>query len=360
MAWQGIEGHDPVVAKFRRALSRNRLASTFLFVGPAGIGKRAFAEKLAQTLLCSESPAAEMSPCGSCTSCRQVLAHTHPDLILIEKPADKSTIPLAAFLGDDSRRMREGLCHDIALKPFMGGRKVAIIDDADYLNEESANCLLKTLEEPPPNSLLILIGTSADKQLPTIRSRAQTIRFQPLDHSMVAGLLESQGLVADRAQALRLSEFAEGSLQRALELADDDLWAFRRRLLEALGGAALDSVVLAQDAVAFVEAAGKEAGARRSRSRQVMAFAVDFYRQLLRATCGVPPQGDAELLAAVDRARSSGSFDAETAAALIARSLEALSHVDRNAHQTTLLECWLDDLSRIVETGHEVSSYSDA
>ena len=288
-----------------------------------------------------------------------MLAHTHPDLILIEKPADKSTSPLAAFLGDDSRRMREGLCHDIALKPFMGGRKVAIIDDADYLNEESANCLLKTLEEPPPNSLLILIGTSADKQLPTIRSRAQTMRFQPLDHSVVAGLLESQGLVADRAQALRLSEFAEGSLQRALELADDDLWAFRRRLLEALGGAALDSVGLAQDAVAFVEAAGKEAGARRSRSRQVMAFAVDFYRQLLRATCGVPPQGDAELLAAVDRARSSGSFDGETAAALIARSLEALSHVDRNAHQTTLLECWLDDLSRIVETGHEVSSYSD-
>ena len=99
------------------------------------------------------------------------------NLILIEKPADKSTIPLAAFLGDDSRRMREGLCHDIALKPFMGGRKVAIIDDADYLNEESANCLLKTLEEPPPNSLLILIGTSADKQLPTILSRSQIVPF---------------------------------------------------------------------------------------------------------------------------------------------------------------------------------------
>ena len=103
MAWQGIEGHDPVVAKFRRALSRNRLASTFLFVGPSGIGKRAFAEKLAQALLCSQSSAAEMSPCESCISCRQVSAHTHPDLILIEKPADKSTIPLAAFVGDDSR-----------------------------------------------------------------------------------------------------------------------------------------------------------------------------------------------------------------------------------------------------------------
>jgi DNA polymerase-3 subunit delta' len=360
MAWQGIEGHDPVVARFRRALSRNRLASTFLFVGNPGIGKRAFAEKLAQALLCAESPAAEMAPCGNCTACRQVLAHTHPDLIIIEKPADKSTIPLAAFVGDDARRMREGLCHDIALKPFMGGRKVAIIDDADFLNEESANCLLKTLEEPPPNSVLILIGTSSDKQLPTIRSRAQTIRFRPLERAVVAGLLESLGLVADRAQAARLSEFAEGSIQRALELADDDLWAFRRRLLEALGRAPLDSVALAQDVVAFVEAAGKEASARRSRSRQVIGFAVEFHRQLLRASSGLPPQGDAELLAALERARSSVPSDMETVAAQIARSLEALSQIDRNAHQTTLLECWLDDLSRILETGHEVSSYSDA
>ena len=67
--------------------------------------------------------------------------------------------------------MHEGLCHDIALRPFMGGYKVALIDDADYLNAEGANCLLKTLEEPPPRSVLILIGTSPAKQLPTIRSR---------------------------------------------------------------------------------------------------------------------------------------------------------------------------------------------
>jgi len=104
---------------------------------------------------------------------------THPDFYIVEKPADKSSIPLALFVGDDDHRMREGLCHDIGLKPFMGGRKVAIIDDADHLNEEGANCLLKTLEEPPPCSVLILIGTSADKQLPTIRSRCQTIRLVP-------------------------------------------------------------------------------------------------------------------------------------------------------------------------------------
>ena len=136
-----------------------------------------------------ESPSHGLDPCGTCDSCLQVAARTHPDLLLVSKPADKSFIPLSTFIGDEARRMREGLCHDIALRPFMGGRRVAVIDDADYLNEEGANALLKTLEEPPPSSVLILIGTSADKQLPTIRSRSQIVRFRPLTAEHLEQLL---------------------------------------------------------------------------------------------------------------------------------------------------------------------------
>jgi DNA polymerase-3 subunit delta' len=357
MAWQGIEGHDALVERFRRSLKRGRLGSTFLFVGPPGIGKRAFAEKLAQTLLCSNVPAEQLAPCGTCTSCVQVASLAHPDLIVIEKPEDKSTIPLSLFVGDEAHRMREGLCHDISLKPFMGGRKVAIIDDADTLNEESANCLLKTLEEPPPRSVLILIGTSADQQLPTIRSRCQTIRFRGLDNATVARILESRGLVTDPQQARRLAEFAAGSLQRAQALADEDLWTFRQQLLGALAQPQLESLSLARELVAFVEAAGKEAGPRRARARQAVGFAIDFYRQLLRALCDLPPLGDAELMRAVDQARATWPLDLEPVAACIDRSLEALGHIDRNAHQTTLLECWLDDLSRVLETGQPVAAY---
>ena len=86
--------------------------------------------------------------------------------------------------------MREGLCHDISLKPYMGNRKVAIVDDADYLNAEGANSLLKTLEEPPPRSVLILVGTTPAKQLPTIRSRCRIIRFDPLPTETVAELAD--------------------------------------------------------------------------------------------------------------------------------------------------------------------------
>ena len=169
--WQGILGHDDVAEHFRATLHRGRLASTYLFVGPAGIGKRRFALALAKALLCQNADDLALEPCGRCESCRLFDAGSHPDLDLVGLPKDKSTLPLELFIGDKEHRNQDGLCHRIALRPFLGGRKVAIIDDADRFSQESANCLLKTLEEPPPRSLVILIGTSPSKQLPTIRSR---------------------------------------------------------------------------------------------------------------------------------------------------------------------------------------------
>src|SRR5262249_9124798 len=140
MSWQGIHGHDEIVDRFRGSLVRGRLATTFLFVGPPGVGKHAFALKLAQALLCP-ARSADLNPCDRCPSCVQVAAGTHPDLLHVAKPADKSEIPVALLIGPKERRMEEGLCHDISLKPFMGGLRIAIIDDADCLNEEGANAL---------------------------------------------------------------------------------------------------------------------------------------------------------------------------------------------------------------------------
>ena len=237
--------------------------------------------------------------------------------------------------------MQEGLCHDIRLKPFMGGHRVAIIDDADYLNEESANCLLKTLEEPPPRSVMILLGSGADRQLPTIRSRAQIIRFDPLPTELVAELLVSRQIVADPAEAARLARHSEGSLSRAEELADPELWKFRSELLARLADPALDSVRWAKTLVAFVEAAGKDAAPRRARARQVIGFTIEFYRQLARQLSGAPVSADEELQAAAATAAQSWKDDAEAAAACAQRSLDALTHVERNANQATLLECWL-------------------
>lgn len=343
MTWQGIEGHDDVVAKFRAMLARGRLASTFLFVGPPGIGKRSFAVRLAAALLCQSRPAEALDPCRTCASCLQIAAGTHPDLLRVAKPADKSFIPLELLIGSKEKRMQQGLCHDISLKPFMGGRRVAIIDDADYLNEEGANCLLKTLEEPPPRSLMILLGMSADRQLPTIRSRAQIIRFRPLPDDVVARLLITSGIVADAAQAERAARASGGSVEQAAELTSSALWEFRDVLVAQIRGGDFDNVEFAKTVSEFVEAAGKEAATRRARMRLVIGCAVEFYRELLRALAdGALAQGD--LGQAATRAAQSGRFADVDVTALVDRCLEALGQIDRNANQSALLECWLDDL----------------
>ncbi len=347
MSWQGLAGHDEIAEQFRCALERGRLASTFLFVGPDGVGKRSFAVKLAQALLCQAGAAARLDPCGCCAGCSQVLAGTHPDLLQVAKPRDRSSIPLELLIGSGERRLHEGLCHDISLKPFMGGRRIAIIDDADYLNEEGANCLLKTLEEPPPRSVLILIGTSIDRQLPTIRSRSQIIRFRPLDVQTLAKLLLSQGVVASAEEAQRIAAFGDGSLTRAAELVDPAVWSFRRQLLQRLAEPRLDGVQLGKMVATFVEEGGKDAAPRRARGRLAVGFAVEFCRQLCRAVCGSPLSGDEELRASIERALQGDSASQDAAVGCAERSLEALNHIDRNANQATWIECWAGDLARL-------------
>ncbi len=344
MSWQGLSGHDAVVERFRTMLRAGRLANTFLFVGPAGIGKRSFALGLAKGLLCQNSDPTELNPCERCPSCVQVAAGTHPDLLQVAKPKDKTEIPLSLFVGDKEHRMQVGFCHDLGVKPFFGGRKVGIINDADQMNEEGANCLLKTLEEPPPKSVIILIGTSLAKQLPTIRSRSQIIRFRPLAEETIAELLVAQGHVSDPAEARRLASFSEGSLERAIELADPALWTFRRDFLAKLAESPLDSVRVSKQVLAFVDEAGKESTERRERIRLVVRYAVDYYRRLLRMMTGATISDDPELNAFVEQGLRTFQGDEETAAAHLDRCLDAINHVDRNANQQTLVECWLDEL----------------
>ena len=325
MTWQGILGHDEVAERFRLALTRRRLASSFLFVGPSGIGKFTFALRFAQTLLCSESDPSAMSPCGRCENCRQVELRTHPDLILVSRPADKAFLPLELLIGDKEHRMREGLCHDLGIKPFMGARKIAVIEDADYLNAEGANCLLKTLEEPPPRSVLILIGSSAAKQLPTIRSRCQIVRFNPLPEDALANLLVERGLAADARDAARLAAMSEGSLDHAAELAVPGIKTLEENLLAGLASPLPSAMRLSAAVLAFVEEAGKEASARRLRLAQVIRLVIGYYRRLTLENA------------------MAGLCD-NRAAACLERCLEALEQIDRNVHQTALVECWMDDL----------------
>lgn len=337
MSWNGVLGHDEVAARFVRAVERNRLASTFLFVGPEGVGKRTFALALAQALLCDrvakEQPTQiTLSACGECPQCKQALAGTHPDILQVGKPADKADIPLALLIGEKEHRMRAGLCYEISLRPFAGRRKIALIDDADYLNTEGANALLKTLEEPPDDSLLILIGTAEQRQLPTIRSRCQVVRFRPLPEEVVAELLSRHADDADPADRQRAAQLAEGSLARARIWLDPQVAEFRTGLTEVLAQGDFDAPALAKQVAAFVDAGGKESSAKRARLRTAIGLAERFFRELLR-----DPQ-------MAENAR-------RTAAECLDLCLTATSHVDANAHPSTLIEWWLDELRQLRLTG---------
>jgi len=323
--WQGIYGHDDMVERFRRILAAGRLASTYLFVGPQGIGKRRFALELARSLLCTKTPHDALAACGECPSCRLFATDAHPDFKLVALRPDKSELAISQFIGFDDEANEPALCPWMALKPFFGGRRIAVVDDADYFNLHSANCLLKTLEEPPPQSLLILIGTSPARQLPTIRSRAQIVRFRPLDAETIARILLEAGLCNDRQHALRAAELGAGSVEQALLSDDAELWQFRQQLRTQLSSPRLDQVRLARAVQAFTEEAGKESARRRQRLRLAIGFAVEFYRERLRC------DDDSQRCAAVNQ------LDA---------SLSALEYLDRNVNQATLITWWTSTLAR--------------
>src|SRR5262249_49285212 len=174
--------------------------------------------------------------------------------------------------------MRE-LCRGFSLKSARGRGKVAILDDADELDDPitgnaSANCFLKTLEEPPARSVFILVGTSVDRQLPTIISRCQVVRFAPLPEALLDEVLRVHG-VEDTKLRANLVRLGRGSPGQALALADPALWEFRSILVRALAAPQLDSVDLAREWARFVDEAGKESAAKRRRAALALQLLVE-------------------------------------------------------------------------------------
>ncbi|PQO47102.1 ATP-binding protein [Blastopirellula marina] len=355
MDWTDIQGHDRIRQMFATALEKNRLASTFLFVGPASIGKRKFALMLGKTLLCQNVPAYHMRPCGNCEDCKQVDALTHPDLLTVSRPKDKTRIPVELLIGDGQHRMESGLCHDIAMRPFRGQRKVAILDDADDLNQEGANCLLKTLEEPPADSVIILISQSEQRQLPTIRSRCQILRFAPLPDEIVSKLLLELSWVADQAEADKLARQSKGSLARAEQLRDEGLQGIAEVLLSGLAKHDFHAVQLAKDVADYLQKMGDDAPKKREALSHLMELAADFYRNQLVPLSQAAVQ-DSSSDPAVRSAVLAIPSGLDGAAACLERCAEAETQLDANANIATLVESWLDDLASAARLGYVESA----
>ncbi len=201
-----IIGHHQILKQLHHAIASNRVAGAYLFVGVANVGKETVALHFAKSINCLTP---DEGACGTCLSCRKADDGNHPDLQIVR--------PSGAWIKID--QIRE-LQKRIIYRPLEGVRKVYILTEAERMNLEAANCLLKTLEEPPADSVLILLTTNLDALLPTIRSRCQIIPFHPLVVSELTGHLMEQFNI-DESQALRVATTTGGAVGKALTLLQD-------------------------------------------------------------------------------------------------------------------------------------------
>ena len=237
--WAGIVGQPGAVALLQRAIAQDRPAHAYAFVGPSGVGRRLTAMAFAQAALCPRDG------CGTCATCRRVAAGTYPDChVLTPTPPRDNPKGLPTIRIEQVRELERAA----ALAPFEGRRKVFILDDAERMTLPTAQALLKTLEEPPPRTHLVLILQNPRALPPTVLSRCQRVRFGPLGDRVAAELLESRGVPAAASELL--ARLAQGRPGRALELDLDALRAHREAALALAAGpparlgAALDAVSL--------------------------------------------------------------------------------------------------------------------
>ena len=249
MSFGDIKGHDRVISFLKSAIENNRVAHAYLFLGPQGIGKRLTAFGFAEALNGVKDAA------------------SHPDVFLVKPEKGKTEIGIDA--------VREVIRRS-SLKPYEAKFKVFIIDGADSMTAEAANAFLKTLEEPPQDTVLVLIAQNANAILPTILSRLQVIRFFPIGTIEVKDILmKDYGMEAAEAEVL--SRISSGRLGNALKLRDEDFFAKRARTIKDLvAGTFFDSD--------FEDFSGEEI-------KVFLDIALAWYRDILVAkTNGGEPQ----------------------------------------------------------------------
>ena len=226
MTFEQILGHERQKNILRRALTGGRLAHAYLFAGPEGVGKRLMALAVARILFCAEG-----TGCGECAACRKLDHRNHPDLHVLE--ADGSSIKIEQI---------RAIQRDLSLRPCEGSRKVCLIEAADLMTIAAANALLKTLEEPRGDTLLILLTSHPQRLLETIRSRCQLLHFARQPQELIRATLQTQ-LGVDDAEAHVLAALSEGSFKKAFGKDRQLYLEERRTLLKTLTALSAGSIL---------------------------------------------------------------------------------------------------------------------
>jgi DNA polymerase-3 subunit delta' len=325
MALEDVPGQERAAAVLMAALESGRLAHAYLFVGPGGVGRLAMARELASILLCQERGTRR---CGACRSCRSFEAGSHPDYHEEGVPEGKQELPI---------RLVQTLQDHAFVKPVLAPRRVFVLKDAEKMNLESANCFLKTLEEPPGGSCFILIATGLRNVPQTVVSRCQIIRFIGLPLEGVEQVLRSSGVDGD--DAWWLARRCWGSPGLALRLKEAGLHLVNRdltgELLTLSPGEAYGLTDQLSDQADDTAASRPEA---REALQELLECAAVLYRDL--AALAVAP-GRVELFnkALGDRLGEAVSQrPAEFFIECADRAFEAIERVGANANRQVALD----------------------
>jgi DNA polymerase-3 subunit delta' len=299
MPFSELIAQDRALTPLRSALRRGALHHAYLFGGPEGVGKGRAARLLAQAANCEGGGGLRDDPCGACIPCRKIEKGIHPDVLVLseeramakagrwEPKAGRS--PSKDIVVD---QVRDLVDRRLALRRFEGRRRFVVIDPADAMNPQAQAALLKTLEEPPDDTTLVLVASSPDALLPTIRSRCLRVTFAPIPAATLAARLEAEGHEA--AKARLAAALAGGSLGRAL--AADDA-ALEARAAAVLGAAALDP----DDAAAWL-AFARDHGGDREEAQALCDLLLVWLRDVAAVQAGAEDLALADLADTTRRA----------------------------------------------------------
>lgn len=326
LRFEFLLGHEKPKALLREAADKNKMGHAYLFRGPDGVGKKRAALTLAAYLNC-KSPVAS-DGCGTCQSCRKYFACSHPDLLLVEP--DGAAIKIA--------QIRE-LKHQLAFPPFEAKVRVSILEDIHTMRREAANSLLKALEEPPPDNLLILTADLAGDILPTILSRCQIIPFGPLAPEIMARVL-MQDEEMDESLARTLVAVSEGSLGRAKLFWQEDLLSLRQEVVDKL---LLGQTSRAESIGHVLRLSEKIAGLKEN-THEFLALLRLWYRDLMFVAAGAPESSLANKDLASHLLTAAGYLDTGQLHARLHSLDLAERQLARNCSRTLVFETLFFDL----------------
>jgi len=318
MSFAEVIGHTKQLAILRSALSASRLHHAYLFVGPDGIGKRTAAIAVAKAIHCEESIE---DFCGICVNCARISDGNHPDVRLIQPLPDKKEISI--------QQIRE-IDRELNFRSFSGKRKIAVIDPATLMNLSAQNALLKTLEEPPADSVIVLIAPNSGGLLPTVRSRCVRLNFSPLGRHEVAAYLDSQ-TVTMRNDSESLAAMSMGSIGLALKLKKEELFEKRRDWAKTLSS-------LKPGDYHSAMAAAEDLGEDRDGTLSFLGWAESWYRDLLvyQATHRSDELVNLDMLPEIERQAATIKLDRLHLS--MQKASSAAAGIQRNLNRRMILE----------------------